>query len=65
MSKSKFVDAFSEFKNILTMEQKSVVWCFLKQIWFLWNILQKFYDNIKCDISCQTLVPDLNKVLLL
>ena len=34
MFKSKFVDALSEFNNILTMEQKAVVWCSVKQVWF-------------------------------
>ena len=32
VSKSKFVDALSKFKNILTMEQKAAVWGFVKQV---------------------------------
>ena len=35
MSKPKFVNALSEFKNIITMEQKAVVWCFVKQIYLM------------------------------
>ena len=33
VSKSRFVDALSEFKNILAREQKAVAWCFVKRFY--------------------------------